>query len=97
MSKTQWTLYVVECADESLYTGITTDVERRVREHNESDRGARYTRARRPVELVASWRCADRSEAARAEYAFKQLRRPQKLRLLNGGDIFELISTTEHS
>ena len=74
-----WFLYVVECQDGTLYTGITTDVERRVHEHNHSTRGARYTRARRPVELVAVWEHESQSEAASAEYAFKQLDRDAKL------------------
>lgn len=74
-----WYMYVLCCADDSLYTGITTDPERRLHEHNHTRRGARYTRARRPVELVALWTHRDRSEAARAEHAFKQLDRAEKL------------------
>ena len=78
-----WYLYVLECADDTLYTGITTDVERRVREHNgEESGGANYTRARRPVEVVAAWPCEDQSEAASAEAAFKSLTREEKLRRL---------------
>ena len=76
---TTWYLYVLECDDETLYTGITTDPERRIDEHNNSPKGARYTRARRPVELVTKWTYDGQSEAAKAEYAFKQLTRPQKL------------------
>ena len=49
-----WYVYVVRCRDDSLYTGITTELERRIEEHNHSPKGARYTRARRPVELVYS-------------------------------------------
>lgn len=75
-----WYLYVVECADDTLYTGITTDTERRVHEHNHTSRAARYTRARRPVRLVARWPYPGRSEASRAEYAFKQLERSEKQR-----------------
>ena len=76
-----WHIYVLECADGTLYTGITTDVERRVREHNGAESGgAKYTRARRPVEVVASWECEDQSEAASAEAAFKALSRDEKLR-----------------
>lgn len=75
----QWYVYVVECADETLYTGITTDVQRRVHEHNHTARAARYTRARRPVEVVASWSYDNRSEAASAEWHFKQLSRAEKL------------------
>ena len=76
-----WHLYILECADGTLYTGITTDVSRRVRQHNGAESGgAKYTRARRPVEVVASWECADQSEAASAEAAFKSLDRDEKLR-----------------
>lgn len=74
-----WYLYVLECDDGTLYTGITTDPERRLTEHNESSKGARYTRARRPVEMLTDWSYPDQSTAARAEYAFKQLRRPEKV------------------
>lgn len=72
-------MYVLECADETLYTGITTDLERRLYEHNQTCRGAKYTRCRRPVALVASWDYESRSEAASAEWRFKQLTREAKL------------------
>ena len=75
----EWYLYVLECDDETLYTGITTDPERRLEEHNSSKRGARYTRARRPVEMLVTWSYPDQSAAASAEYAFKQLRRDEKV------------------
>lgn len=87
MSSSPWYLYVVRCADGTLYTGITTDVVRRVEEHNHDPRGARYTRSRRPVELVASWECEDRSQAASREYAFKKQRRGQKLRCIEEGTL----------
>ncbi len=74
-----WFLYVLECSDESLYTGITTDVERRVEEHNSSPKGAKYTRTRRPVRLVYVKEYPNRSEATKEERAFKQLRREEKL------------------
>lgn len=79
MNDATWYMYVVNCADETLYTGITTDPERRLHEHNHTRAGARYTRARRPVEIVATWRYDSRSEASKAEYAFKQLDRTEKL------------------
>lgn len=81
-----WFVYVVRCCDDTLYTGVTTDVDRRVEEHNVSPRGARYTRARRPVSLQASWACPDRSIAMKAEYAVKQLERSEKLELIDGAD-----------
>lgn len=75
-------MYIVECADGSLYTGITTDVVRRIREHNgEGVRGARYTRAQRPVTLRYAEELASRSEALKREYAIKQLTRAQKIAL----------------
>ena len=65
-------LYMVQCVDETLYTGITTDLERRVEEHNCSEKGAKYTRARRPVTLVYSETYANRSKASKREYFIKK-------------------------
>lgn len=76
----EWYLYVLECADQTLYTGITTDLDRRLHEHNHTAKGAKYTRCRRPVALVASWTYENRSDASSAEWHFKQLTRRQKLR-----------------
>jgi len=73
-----WHLYIVRCVDNSLYTGITTDVARRVVEHNTSPRGARYTRSRRPVELVWKSLGVERSFAAKAEAKFKTYSKRQK-------------------
>ena len=79
-----WCVYMVRCSDGSLYTGITTDVERRVLEHNtDNKKGAKYTKARRPVALVYQRRCKDRSTAASAEAALKQLHRKAKESLLS--------------
>ena len=75
-----WYVYIVECADGSYYTGITTDVARREAEHN-AGTGARYTRARRPVRMVYTEPAADRSQASQREWAIKQLPRPGKRRL----------------
>ncbi|MFH0952635.1 MAG: GIY-YIG nuclease family protein [Patescibacteria group bacterium] len=72
-------LYIVRCADKTLYTGITQDVNKRVVEHNESDIGAKYTRSRRPVRLVYTRRFRSRSTASRAEVRVKQLSRQEKL------------------
>jgi putative endonuclease len=82
-------VYILTCADGSLYTGITTDVERRLHEHNCTSRGAKYTRSRRPVTLAVSWSVADRSAALREEARIKRLTRKQKLEL-----IFNLIEET---
>ncbi len=77
-----WCVYMLRCADGSLYTGITTDVTRRIVEHNgEGDAGARYTRSRRPVQLVYVEAAASRAEAARREAAIKRLDRMHKLAL----------------
>ncbi len=77
-----WYLYVVQCSDGTLYTGVTTDIDRRINEHNTSSRGAKYTKARRPVKLVYKRRYANRSEAQSAEYQFKKLLRGQKLEII---------------
>lgn len=83
MIRRTWHVYMVRCADGSLYTGVATDVARRVREHNTNDRlAARYTRSRRPVALVYHVRVATRSAALRREYRIKGLRRAQKEELV---------------
>jgi len=74
-----WWVYVLGCSDGTFYAGITTDLERRVHEHNATQRGARYTRSRRPVSLEAFWSCSSRSEALKWEHAFKSLSRNQKM------------------
>lgn len=78
-----WVVYMMRCADGSLYTGVTTDVERRLRQHNDPKGGAKYTRARQPVALVYSEKCADRSTAQMKEAGIKKLSRQQKEALLH--------------
>ncbi len=78
----KWYMYVVECSDGSLYTGITTDIKRRVLEHNYGDKGAKYTKSRRPVELRMINEHEDQSSALRAEYRFKKLSRSKKLQII---------------
>ncbi len=78
-------LYILKCADKTLYTGITTDLPRRVNEHNLSKLGAKYTLARRPVKLVYSKRFRNRSTASKAEYKIKNLSRADKLKLIKYG------------
>ena len=73
---------MVRCKDNSLYTGITTDTTRRVNEHNNSQRGANYTRARRPVKLVFTQEASDRASASRCEWKMKQLSRKDKETLI---------------
>ena len=78
-----WFLYVLQCSDGTYYTGITTNVTRRLDEHNTSSKGAKYTKTRRPVEVVY-WTCfKDRSSAQKAEYNFKQLTRKQKEKIID--------------
>ena len=76
-------IYMLKCADESLYTGIATNISRRVDEHNNSEKGAKYTKARRPVELVYSEESENRSSASKREYEIKKMTRIKKLELIN--------------
>ena len=74
-----WYVYILECADGTLYTGITTDLKRRVEEHNfDNTKGAKYTRFRRPVRLVYFEKVAGRSEAGKREAAIKKMSRLEK-------------------
>ncbi|HCN61598.1 GIY-YIG nuclease family protein [Mammaliicoccus fleurettii] len=73
--------YILECKDHTLYTGYTTDLERRLKVHNDG-KGAKYTRIRRPVKLVYHEIFNNKSEALKREYALKQLTRKQKLALI---------------
>ena len=76
-------VYIVKCADDTLYTGIATELERRIVEHNESDKGAKYTRVRRPVSLVYSEEHPDRSTVSKREYEIKKkMSRAEKLELI---------------
>ena len=76
-----WKLYILRCGDGTLYTGITTDVEKRFAVH-QSGKGAKYTRGRGPLALVYSEECGDHSSALKREYAIKQLPRSEKLKLI---------------
>ena len=80
-----WYVYMLCCGDGSLYTGSTTDVERRLREH-QGGTGARYTRSRPPVTLAYAEEAPDRSAAQRREAAIKKLPRAQKLKLIGKGE-----------
>ena len=75
-------VYILKCNDGTLYTGITKDVQKRLLEHNESDKGAKYTKARRPVKLIYTEEAEDRSSASKREYAIKKLSRVKKLELI---------------
>ncbi|MEX0618474.1 MAG: GIY-YIG nuclease family protein [Pseudohongiellaceae bacterium] len=81
----RWFVYMVRCADGSLYTGITTDVERRLLEHRASgSKAARYLRGKGPIELVLNVEAGDRVLAAKTEYRIKQLAKADKEKLLSG-------------
>lgn len=75
-------VYILKCADKTLYTGITTNTGRRRGEHNLSKLGSKYTRSRRPVELVYSKKFRDRSTASKEEARIKKLTRTEKLKLI---------------
>jgi putative endonuclease len=75
-------VYILECSDGSLYTGITTDITKRLDEHNTKDTGAKYTKARRPVKLLYKEPLNDRSSALKREYSIKKLTRLKKLQLI---------------
>lgn len=83
---TGWTVYIVRCSDDTLYTGIARDAARRIEEHN-AGKGlaASYTRTRRPVVLVYRESAPTRSDALKREYAIKQLTRAQKQALIDDG------------
>jgi putative endonuclease len=74
-------VYIVQCANNCLYTGYTIDVEQRIADHN-AGKGGRYTRAHRPVKLLAWWKFRTKREALQTEYALKQLSRKQKLAIV---------------
>ena len=78
-----WFVYIVECRDGSLYTGIAVDVEQRFAKHA-AGKGGHYTRAHPPLRVLAHWPCADRSEATRAEVAIKRLSPAAKRALCDG-------------
>lgn len=78
-----WFVYILRCADNSLYCGVTTDVQRRVQEHNLSNKlAAKYTRVRRPLTLAYSESCQNKKAAYQREYAIKQLSKTQKEKLI---------------
>lgn len=86
-----WSVYLICCGDDSLYTGISTDVHRRLAEHQRgAPRGARYLRGRGPLRLIFQTEAGDRASASRLEYRVKRLSREEKLKLATG-----LLSLTE--
>lgn len=84
-----WYVYLVRCSDDTYYTGITTDVERRVEEHNSSNQlGARYTRSRRPIQLIYHENVESRSTAAKREAEIRRLGRKGKEALISSHKVY---------
>lgn len=79
-----WTLYILECADGTLYTGITNNLPARIAAH-EAGTGAKYTRGRGPFTLAYSEECEDRAQASRREMEIKRMSRTEKMVLMDGG------------
>jgi len=77
-----WFVYILECSDGTLYTGITNNLNKRIETHNKG-KGAKYTKTRLPVALRVSFEAEDRSKASKEEYRIKQLSRLEKLKLIN--------------
>lgn len=84
-SEKSYTLYILKCSDDTYYTGIALDVEKRLSEHNSSEKGAKYTRHRRPVTLMYRELCSDKSSALKREQAIKRMKRSAKEALWNCG------------
>ena len=84
MASTEYSVYIIRCADGTYYTGIAADVARRILEHENSPRGAKYLKGRGPLTLVYSAAVGDRSVASRIEYRVKRLSRKDKEALING-------------
>lgn len=76
-------VYILECNDGTLYTGITKDISKRLDEHNTKEKGAKYTKARRPVKLLYEEPSENRSSASKREYEIKKFSRLKKLELIN--------------
>ena len=81
MTEGSWSVYILRCADGTLYTGIAPDVEKRLQKHNEG-KGAKYTKGRRPVELVYYEEYEDKHSAMRRDWEIKQLARKEKEKMI---------------
>ena len=84
MANTEFSVYIVRCADDTYYTGITADVARRIAEHESSPRGAKYLKGRGPLQLVYAEAVGDRSRASQFEYRIKKLDRSDKEERISG-------------
>jgi len=83
-----WSLYIVRCRDGTLYTGISTDVKRRFKQHQNSH-GAKYLKSRSPLELVFKYRVGRQSQALKIEDKIKRLTKARKLRVISESDYFK--------
>lgn len=90
-----WTIYILQCADGSLYTGITTDLARRIVEHEAGIKGARYTKGRGPFQLRYQAHCDNRAEASQMEMSIKALSRAKKLALISQATTTHLLYKPE--
>ena len=89
MEDKKYYVYVLRCVDNSLYTGITTNVKRRFEEHTQRrSKGEKYTRSRKPVSIEAVWSCPSRAAASKLEYAFKHLTKEIKEKVISNPYIF---------
>lgn len=82
LAKTNWFIYILKCSDNTFYTGITTNIQRRIKEHGVG-KGAKYTKGRAPFELVYQEKCLNRSSASKREYQIKNLSLDDKHKLIN--------------
>jgi putative endonuclease len=89
-TRNEWYVYILRCADGSLYTGVSTDVNRRVETHNKG-KGAKYTRSRIPVSIVAIWGPFSKSLSHSAENRIKSLSRKQKDKILEQTDVLSYL------
>lgn len=80
--KADWFVYILECSDKTLYTGITNNLEKRLEQHNNGQEAAKYTRARRPVKCIYTEPHINRSEATKREMVIKKLSRVEKIELI---------------
>ena len=91
-------IYIIKCEGDLLYTGITTDVDRRMDEHSgRTQKGAKFTRSHKFLSLEALWSCGDRSLASKLEYRIKQLTKAQKLRLIADNTCFSELFGNENT
>ena len=97
MANTEYSVYIVRCADDTYYTGIAADVARRIVEHESSPRGAKYLKGRGPLQLLYSELVGNRSIASQLEYRIKQLDRSDKEALIDGRIVLQSLLADQDS